>query len=783
MSRPNWLRCTLRVGYPLVALMAACLVFAYPSCASAGREPAMALSDAAGSAAMEPLLVLASLMLIVLACASDSQPRERIATEDLLGIAGAAAGSLAPQAAAQWVLGIALRLLSMEAGAFWAVDTGEEKVTLVARSGRDGLLRDVSELPIGEDLLISRVISSGRAVFGAIPGGLRGRCRVVSEEAHTVAVVPVRVQGRCAGAITLASSRVLRPTVEDKRLFACVARQLAVALESSILHEQSGRAQEFLASVVDNLPVGVLVVDAERMCVLHANEMAKRLLCAARGCDEEPTGRSLSEILPADSSRKLSERCRQAAEAGNALHEDHCEVLLPDGQVAYWDCHIAPFTTEHERAKSLLVVLRDATELVHMHTELAECMAVDIISSGENSAQYTSLQAIINTIPEGIIIVKAPDSRPVMSNRAASELLGRSLDPLSPAEKLPEIYEWHSASGELYDFEELPATRAVALGEQVTDEEVIVHRPDGSTVSLSVSAEPIREVGGNVIAAVATFHDVTRIREHARNIEEAYEREHTIAQALQKGLLTEPPERVGVLEIAALYRPALEEAELGGDFYDAFPLNARKLAVVIGDVSGKGLDAAVQLAAVKYNLRSYAHRAGGPALALKRTNDALCRDTAVEGFVTLFFGVIDVQTSKMVWANAGHEPPLVRRGDSTIEELWPTGRALSVMTDSSYEERETELVYNDALMLYTDGLSEARTENGILSHEGLAEIFLRVNIKQASTAVDEVFSIVFESAGRLRDDVAIMLVRIAGRRPAARPKPTEEPVEVPAAWV
>jgi len=605
----------------------------------------------------------------------------------------------------------------------------------------------------------------------------------VSEEAHTVAVVPVRVQDRCAGAITLASSLVLRPTAKDKRLFAIVARHLAMALESSILHEQSVRIREFLTSVVDHLPVGILVVDAERMSVLHANEVARRLLRAVCGCDEEPTGKPLSEILSADSSRTLFEKCRQAAESDNSQQEDHCEIALADGQFTYWDCHIALFPTEGGRIRSLLIMLRDTTELVHMHKKLAESMAVDTISFGECSAQYTTLQAIINTIPEGIIIVKAPDSRPVLFNRAAAELLGRPPEPLTLPEKLPKLYEWHSASGELYDFEEFPGTRAVRLGERVTDEEVIVHRPDGSSVSLSVTAEPIRDAGGNVVAAVSTFHDVTSIQQHTRDIEGAYQREHTIAQALQKGLLTEPPERVGVLEIAALYRPALEEAELGGDFYDAFPLSSRKLAVVIGDVSGKGLDAAVQLAAVKYNLRSYAHRAGGPALALKRTNDALCRDTAVEGFVTLFFGVIDVQTSKMVWANAGHEPPLVRRGDSTIEELWPTGRALSVMTDSSYEERETELVYNDALMLYTDGLSEARTENGILSHEGLAEIFLRVNIKQASTAVDEVFSIVFESAGRLRDDVAIMLVRIAGRRPAARPKPTEEPVEVPAAWV
>jgi len=165
MSGSYWLHRTLRVGYPLVALMAACLLLACPSCASVNHEPIMAPSNISGSGAVEPLIVLASLMLIMLVSASDSQPRKRIATNDLLDIAGAAAGSLTPEAAARWVLGIALRLLGMEAGAFWAMNPDPEVATLVARSGRDDLLRDISELAIGEDLLISRVISSGRAVL------------------------------------------------------------------------------------------------------------------------------------------------------------------------------------------------------------------------------------------------------------------------------------------------------------------------------------------------------------------------------------------------------------------------------------------------------------------------------------------------------------------------------------------------------------------------------------------------------------------------------------------
>ena len=122
--------------------------------------------------------------------------------------------------------------------------------------------------------------------------------------------------------------------------------------------------------------------------------------------------------------------------------------------------------------------------------------------------------------------------------------------------------------------------------------------------------------------------------------------------------------------------PGLDESRVGGDYYDAFSLPDGRVALVIADVSGKGLNAAVQTATVKYSLRAFATEAAAPGLVLTRLNKMLCSDSSGLGdhFVTLFYAVFDPATGRLAWASAGHETMILKRAGGGSARWKPTGR-------------------------------------------------------------------------------------------------------------
>ena len=156
------------------------------------------------------------------------------------------------------------------------------------------------------------------------------------------------------------------------------------------------------------------------------------------------------------------------------------------------------------------------------------------------------------------------------------------------------------------------------------------------------------------------------------DLEVSYQREKRIAGELQKNLLPAIPAQVGAFEFAHEYQAALEEAQVGGDFLDHFALNGARVGFVMADVSGKGLKAAMQTAAVKYTLRAFAHDMPlEPGRVLAHVNNVLCGEMSVpDGFVTLFYGVLDTHSGELVYANAGHEPPLCRRAADGAFAHW-----------------------------------------------------------------------------------------------------------------
>jgi PAS domain S-box-containing protein len=196
--------------------------------------------------------------------------------------------------------------------------------------------------------------------------------------------------------------------------------------------------------------------------------------------------------------------------------------------------------------------------------------------------------------------------------------------------------------------------------------------------------------------------------DHAR----AFGREHRIAETLQRSLLPGTLPALPGAALAARYLPAAAESEVGGDWYDAVPLDGGRVLLVMGDVSGKGLAAASTLGALRNAIRAYALEGHGPAAMAERLNRLILADADREHMTTLVLAIFDPVESRLRWVNAGHPPPLAL--DPADGPRFLGGHRsvpLGVLPFAGYEDEETDLPPGGALVLYTDGLVERRGEH------------------------------------------------------------------------
>jgi len=189
------------------------------------------------------------------------------------------------------------------------------------------------------------------------------------------------------------------------------------------------------------------------------------------------------------------------------------------------------------------------------------------------------------------------------------------------------------------------------------------------------------------------------------------EQELAVAQLIQKNFLPKQLPQLAGWQIAAYYSPA---RTVGGDFYDFIELPEGRFGLVVGDVTDKGIPAAMVMAATRSVLRASAQRLQDPGAVLARVNDSLCPDIPENMFVTCFYAVLDPESGHLRYANAGHNLPLVRSG-AQFSELRATGMPLGLMPGMAYEERETTIDLDATVLLYSDGLTEA--------HDGTREMY------------------------------------------------------------
>ena len=240
-----------------------------------------------------------------------------------------------------------------------------------------------------------------------------------------------------------------------------------------------------------------------------------------------------------------------------------------------------------------------------------------------------------------------------------------------------------------------------------------------------------------------------------------YEAERRIADTLQEALLT-VPEGIKGCDFGTLYRSATELSRVGGDFFDLFEVDGGRLIVLIGDVSGKGLEAASLTSLVKNVIRIYAYESLAPSEILAKTNAFLTRDARPPTFVTAFLGVVHKETSDLVYASAGHPPALLRLSPDNVVHLSSGSTVLGVFADEVYVEGRASMADGATLLLYTDGAIEARNATGeMFGEERLAELMVRLLGTPAHELPERLFHTIMEfTDDRLDDDLALLALSL-----------------------
>lgn len=384
------------------------------------------------------------------------------------------------------------------------------------------------------------------------------------------------------------------------------------------------------------------------------------------------------------------------------------------------------------------------------------------------------LRDLVHGLDAVICEVDMETGKPAFLSLRAETFLGHPLDRWhsqpdflveiihpSDRQRATELFPAFAQDGQNYEYE----FRALSV-----DTDLIWMR---NIVRLVYNAE------GNVDMLRCVIVDVTAQKQAAQalvqtahELETAYARERSIAETLQRSLLFMPPEdSFPGLAVKTIYEAATDEALVGGDFWDTFACDHGNVALILGDVMGHGLPAAMFTAELKYALRGFVREHIHPARILSQMNAYLCEGHRLyrEGLneegddapVCLTIAIVNTTTGEGAIAGAGMEPPLLIRRDGQMEEIKTTGLLLGVQQEAEYEETAFQLSQGDTVILTTDGVTEARQGRRFLGYEGLMQLAkkgqsLKTLEKLGQTILDGARAF---AGGTLTDDACILLVR------------------------
>jgi serine phosphatase RsbU (regulator of sigma subunit) len=237
-----------------------------------------------------------------------------------------------------------------------------------------------------------------------------------------------------------------------------------------------------------------------------------------------------------------------------------------------------------------------------------------------------------------------------------------------------------------------------------------------------------------------------------------YQQQKEFADTMRRSLLPRSHPELQGLEIGEVYQPSAR-VDVGGDVYDFLELGGDRLAVVLGDVTGHGIEAAADMAMAKFVFRSLAREHSEPADFLASANDVVVDEIAAGKFITMIYLAVHAATGAVAVGCAGHPAPLLVAPDGSVEQLHVSGLALGVEPGQTYEETSATVERGGALVVYTDGVIEARREGEFYGVERLIEV-VGASLQQPAAEIARiVMKDCREFAVDLTDDCALVVIK------------------------
>jgi serine phosphatase RsbU (regulator of sigma subunit) len=559
-----------------------------------------------------------------------------------------------------------------------------------------------------------------------------------------------------------------------------------VEREETILRELR-EERDLVTALVDQSPLAVAVVRAPELVVELANDVAKALRP-----EVQMVGTPVAEVFPEAGPAGFLELLGQVAETGRPVSFDDAPLeWWAPGQVRNFSMTYSRLPQPSGRPTRVLIIARETTTEITARAR-AEAIAAER-SKDLSRARVTSarLRSLVD-LAAAIASVEDLDALLYLVTGEAARLLGSDMAALFLLDERGDALAGRAHVG--MDDEVVLGTRIVLaewpeMSEVVRTGQPVVHvranevrGPERSYVErFGIRSYVAVRLGSPGRPLGILFVNYTRRRHRFSRPELAFletltsylsviiERARLVSvlreavTSLQAAVLPASFPTVPGLDVGALYRSASEVAQVGGDFYDLFALDGGRVAAVIGDVCGKGVAAARHTVRLRYELRTLLEEDRPPGRVLTAFNRRVQEEFVSDEYATLLLLVLDPATGAVSWSSAGHPPPLLT-GPTPRSLAFAGSLPVGLFPDATYRTARFTLPVGRCVVLYTDGVVEARNPDGQeFGAEGLEAAVPAVAASAAAVAEVVLKQVLSHSGGHLDDDAAVLVLR---REPA-----------------
>jgi serine phosphatase RsbU (regulator of sigma subunit)/PAS domain-containing protein len=605
-------------------------------------------------------------------------------------------------------------------------------------------------------------------------------------------IVPLRAGGRVVGDIALVSGGSGRVyDADDLEGAQELADRCALFLENARLYEELERAHDELEAILAGVADAVTVQDREGR-LTYVNDAAVRLLGV-------PIGRHDRDALLAVPPDELARSFDMLDEDGRAFPVERLPgrlalagelpepltlryVVRATGESRWSRVKARPLRAPDGTVVRAINVIEDITDLKQAEQTQRLLAEAGRVLAGSLDYEDTLRRVATLAVPalgdwcmvdvageHGLERVAVAHADPAGAAIAA-QLQGVLIDPagsIGPAavartgrpELHPTVDEEHLRAA-AHNPVHLAAVLAIGV-RSAASVPMTVRGQRLGVITLS-TAESGRRLGPEQLAVL---EELGRRAAVAVDSARLHRQRSAIARTLQNSLLPPQLPEIAGIESAALYRAAGEGTDVGGDFYDLFAVAEHQWIAVVGDVCGKGAEAAAVTALARYTIRTAAVRRRSPAAILAWLNDAMCRQDLHGRFCTIACMHLDTARTAITATVAcgGHPPALVRRSDGTVVAVGEPGTLLGLVRDPRLQDSRIELRPDDAIVLYTDGITEARAPERVLETSDLIAALAAIRPPSAQRIVEQLAALAMGKQGTPpRDDIAMLVLRARG---------------------